>query len=96
MFLLPPQCTFTLSRWLSFDRYDHYHRIRQEWLASDTHATLARSRTVVIVNIPEAYLAGDKIRDMISLTSAGFAIQRIWLARCVSCPGAGLTLQSYR
>jgi hypothetical protein len=44
--------------------YNHYVDIRQEWLSSAQHLSLARTRTVAITNVPDQYNSGSTLREL--------------------------------
>jgi hypothetical protein len=62
--------------------FRHFLRIRQAYLNSPAHATLARSRTVMLNNLPKDWLNEQRIRELASYTQG--PIEMIWLPRKVT------------
>lgn len=50
--------------YLLWREYNHYVRVRQEWLASPQHLALARTRTIAITNVPEAYNSEAGLKEL--------------------------------
>jgi calcium permeable stress-gated cation channel len=61
--------------------YAAFLRIRQAYLNSPAHAALARSRTVMINNLPKDWIAEDRIRELAAFTNGH--VEMIWLPRKV-------------
>jgi len=49
---------------LLWREYNHYVAIRQEWLASPQHLSLARTRTIALINVPEQYNSGSTLKEL--------------------------------
>jgi hypothetical protein len=49
---------------LLWREYNHYVAIRQEWLSSEQHLSLARTRTVAVTNVPEQYQSGSTLKEL--------------------------------
>lgn len=62
-----------------YREYRHFLRIRQAYLNSPAHATLARSRTVMLNNLPKGWTNEERIRELASFTHG--PIEQIWIPR---------------
>lgn len=72
--------------YLIFREYVHLMKVRQAWLASQTHQRLARTRTVMLVNVPEDLMSGSALEELsttISTRSSTGSRTKVWLARKV-------------
>jgi hypothetical protein len=49
---------------LLWREYNHFVEIRQEWLSSTQHQSLARTRTVAIANLPESVNSESAIKEL--------------------------------
>jgi len=49
---------------LIWREYHHYVIIRQEWLSSPQHLSLARTRTIALINVPEEYNSGSSLKEL--------------------------------
>ncbi len=61
--------------------YDHLMHIRQQWLASDHHQRLARTRTVMLVNVPEQYMDNAALKELASAQVGSAGVAKVWLTR---------------
>jgi hypothetical protein len=50
--------------YLLWREYHHYVAIRQEWLSSPQHLSLARTRTIALVNVPEQYQSASSLKEL--------------------------------
>jgi hypothetical protein len=55
--------------YLLWREYNHYVAIRQEWLSSPQHLSLARTRTVAMTNVPDQYNSGSTLKELGSTVS---------------------------
>jgi hypothetical protein len=49
---------------LIWREYHHYVAIRQEWLSSPQHLSLARTRTIALINVPEEYNSASNLKEL--------------------------------
>jgi calcium permeable stress-gated cation channel len=61
--------------------YSAFLRIRQAYLNSPAHGALARSRTVMVNNIPKDWLNSDRLRELAAFTNGH--VEAVWLPRKV-------------
>jgi hypothetical protein len=75
----PPPAVWTL--YLLYREFQHLIQVRQQWLASDQHLSLARTRTVMLVNVPKSLMDETALKELAGdhVGSAGAA--RVWLSR---------------
>ncbi|EIN09034.1 DUF221-domain-containing protein [Punctularia strigosozonata HHB-11173 SS5] len=59
-----------------YREYKHFVIVRQEYLSSPAHGRLARSRTVMLNNLPASLLSADAIRSIVPTP-----ITHVWLPR---------------
>lgn len=50
--------------YLIWREFNHYVQVRQEWLASPQHLSLARTRTIAVTNVPEAYNTESSLKEL--------------------------------
>ncbi|KZT52528.1 DUF221-domain-containing protein [Calocera cornea HHB12733] len=70
---------FTL--FMIYREYAHFSEMRQAYLNSPAHAALARSRTVMVTNLPKEYDGEERIRELASFVPG--PIEQVWLPRAV-------------
>ncbi|KAJ9110214.1 hypothetical protein QFC22_006762 [Naganishia vaughanmartiniae] len=61
--------------------YQHLIKIRQEWLASSTHASLPRVRTVMLVNLPQDLMSESALRELAYGITHSSSRIKVWLSR---------------
>ena len=49
---------------LIWREYNHYVQVRQEWLASPQHLSLARTRTIAMTNVPKEYNTESALKEL--------------------------------
>lgn len=64
-----------------FREFRHFLRIRQAYLNSPAHATLARSRTVMLNNLPKGWENEERLRELASFTHG--PVEQVWIPRNV-------------
>lgn len=64
-----------------YREFRHFLRIRQAYLNSPAHATLARSRTVMLNNLPKGWENEARIRELASFTHG--PVEQVWIPRNV-------------
>lgn len=52
------------TMYLLWREYNHFVRVRQEWLSSAQHLSLARSRTMYISGLPEQYNSESALKEL--------------------------------
>lgn len=58
----------------------HFAQVRAEWLTTPHHLALARARTVMVYNLPQALMSSEALRG-IAQKSGSNSVQAIWLSR---------------
>jgi hypothetical protein len=54
---------------LIYREYNHFVAIRQEWLSSPQHLALARTRTVLVMNVPDSVNSGSGLKELAGTVS---------------------------
>jgi calcium permeable stress-gated cation channel len=63
--------------------YEHFFTVRQAYLSSPEHLASARSRTVMISNVPSNVMSEAALRDLAGAVVTGDAVEQVWLSRKV-------------
>jgi len=56
--------TAAWTLFLIWREYNHFITVRQQWLASPTHMSLARTRTVSVINLPADSMSEGGIKEL--------------------------------
>ncbi|KAK8858828.1 hypothetical protein IAR55_003058 [Kwoniella newhampshirensis] len=55
--------------YLIFREYKHFVEVRQAWLTSPQHLTLARTRTVAVTNVPDSVNSGSGLKEIAGIVA---------------------------
>ncbi|WWD18719.1 hypothetical protein CI109_103173 [Kwoniella shandongensis] len=57
------------TMYLIFREYKHFVAVRQAWLTSPQHLSLARTRTVAVTNVPDSVNSSEGIKEIASVVA---------------------------
>ncbi|EJU00089.1 DUF221-domain-containing protein [Dacryopinax primogenitus] len=69
------------SLYMIYREYEHFLELRQAYLNSPAHAATARSRTVMVNNLPKNVVSEERVRELAAFVPG--PVERVWMPRAV-------------
>ncbi|CAO1626253.1 unnamed protein product [Sympodiomycopsis kandeliae] len=81
-YVAPLLVSYVVTGWICFNIRKYmlrFIKLRQDFLVSPKHASLAQARTLLVTGIPNEYLGERKLKELYSQMPGG--VERVWLNR---------------